>query len=178
MTSATVASSSKIVLDFAWKGPNSWKGGIANGGFDIRVVDLLFRDTESEIRVDLPGNINPYVPQKFPFTLRRYRDIEIQLEDRKVKPLALESHPLSLTVNIEQMRDLTLRFNFFENQPIGPQVKDCSAEELVQYQVIQRVEQEMRLNIPDELFVDQNYTISISSKRCELSARLVEQIRR
>lgn len=64
MASALTATSEKIVLNFAWTGPNTWRGGSSRGGLDVRVVDLVFKDATTNISVHLPENINPVAPPK------------------------------------------------------------------------------------------------------------------
>lgn len=174
MSSAPVATSEKIVLNFAWTGPNIWHGGSSRGGLDVRVVDLVFRGAKTDISVHLPQNINPVAPQKFSFTCRKYHDTEMELSGRRFKPLAKETHPDSLCVTTEQVRNLTVKAGFFERgRPIGPKVMDSSGR-ITQQETVRRSDRNVRLEIPEELELGQTYNLVVSSEDLSLSARLVK----
>lgn len=160
MSSTPVATSEKIVLHFSWRGPNTWRGGSSRGGLDVRVVDLAFKDATTEISVDLPENINPVAPQKFSFTLRKSWK---------------ETHPDSLCVTTEQIRNLALKAGVFEKgSPIGPMVMDSSGR-ITQQQTLQRSDRAIGLEIPEELELGQTYSLVVSSDDLSLSARLVKE---
>ena len=160
MSSTDIATNDKIVLNFSWKGPNVWKGGCSRGGLDVRVVDLVFKDAKTEISVHLPENINPEAAQKLSFTCCKY---------------AKETHPESLRVTIEQIRNLTIRAGFFEKGGFtGPRVMNSSTGRITQQQTIRRSDREIRLEIPKELEIGQIYTLIITSEDLSLSASLLK----
>lgn len=159
MSSASIAANQKVVLNFAWQGPNMWQGGSSRGGLDVRVVDLVFKGAKTDISIHLPENINPVEPQKFSFTCRKSFK---------------ETHPDSLCVTIEQVHNLTVKAGFFEKgRSIGPKVMDSSGR-ISQQQTILRSDSVVRLDIPDELELGQTYCLVVSSDDLSLSARLVK----
>ena len=160
MSSAPVATSEKIVLNFAWTGPNTWRGGSSRGGLDVRVVDLVFKGATTGISVHLPENINPVAPQKFSFTCRKSWK---------------ETHPDSLCVTTEQVRNLALKAGVFEKgRPIGPMVMDSSGR-ITQQQTLRRSDRAIELGLPEELELGQTYSLVVSSDDLSLSARLVKE---
>lgn len=160
MFSAPIAATEKIILNFAWTGPNIWRGGSSRGGLDVGVVDLIFKGATTDISIHLPENINPVTPQKFSFTCRK-----------SLK----ETHPDSLRVTIEQIHNLTIKAGFFEKgRSIGPMVMDFSGK-ITQQQPLRRSDREVRLDIPDNLELGQIYSLVVSSNDLSLSARLVKE---
>lgn len=160
MLSAPVAASEKIVLNFAWTGPNTWRRGSSCGGLDVRVIDLVFKGATTDISVHLPENINPVAPQKLPFTCR--------------KPWK-ETHPDSLCVTTEQIRNLALKAGVFEKgRPISPMVMDSSGR-ITQQETLRRSDRAIGLEIPEELELGQTYSLVVSSDDLSLSARLVKE---
>jgi hypothetical protein len=159
MSSVAVPTSEKIVLNFAWTGPNTWRGGSSRWGLDIRVVDLVFKDAKTDVSVHLPQNINPVVPQKFPFTCRKSWK---------------ETHPDSLCVTTEQVRNLVLKAGVFEKgRPIGPMVMDSSGR-ITQQETLRRSDEAIGLEVPEELELGQTYNLVVLSEDLSLSARLVK----
>ena len=69
-----------------------------NGGLDVGVVDLVFKNAKTDISVKIPENTTSTVIKKFPFTCRKYHETEMTLRGQKFKPLAKETHPNSLSV--------------------------------------------------------------------------------
>lgn len=175
MASPAVASGQKIVLNFAWTGPNSSNRGTSPSDLDVRVVDLVFKGAKSEISVYLPENINP-VGQKFPFIRRKYHENEVEFRGRKFKALAEETHPHSLSVTIEQIQNLTVKAGFFEKgRAIGPKIIDRSGNILQEY-AMQRSHRDIRLEIPQVLESGQPYSLVVSSNDdLLLSARLIKE---
>lgn len=164
--------SDKIVLNFAWTGPNTWNGGSSSrGGSDIGIVDLVFKDAKKEISVLLPDNINPTGAQKFSFTCRKY----LGKEDGDF-PIAKETHPDSLCVTIEQVHNLTVRAGYFEKgRPIGPKIMDTRTGKITQQHTVRRTDMNARLEIPEELEIGQKYSLVVSSNGHSLSARLIKE---
>lgn len=159
MLSTPVATSEKIVLNFAWTGPNTWSGGSSRGGLDVRVVDLVFKGATTNVSVHLPENINPVAPQKFSFTCRKSWK---------------ETHPDSLCVTTEQVRNLALKAGVFEKgRPIGPKVMDSSGR-ITQQETLRRSDTPIELEVPEELELGQTYNLVVSSEDLSLSARLVK----
>src|SRR3990167_5565016 len=160
MSSVSVATSGKIVLNFAWTGPNTWRGGSSYGGIDVRVVGLVFKGATTNISVHLPENINPVAPQKFSFTCHKS---------------CKETHPDSLCVTTEQVRNLTLKALVFEKgRPIGPMVMDSSGR-ITQQTTLRRSDRAIGLEIPEELELGQTYNLVVSSDDLSLSACLVKE---
>jgi len=167
--------SDKIHLNFAWTGPNRWRGGISGGGLNVRVVDLVFKGAKTDISVHLPENINPMVPQQIPFTCRKYHETTMELAGRQVKPLKQETHPDSLSVTVEQIYNLTVKAGIFEQgRPIGPKVMDFTGK-ITQQQSVLRSDRAVRLEIPAILELGHAYNLVVSSNHdLSLSARLVK----
>lgn len=168
MSSIPVATSGKIVLNFAWTGPNTWLGGSSRGGLDARVVDLVFQGATTNVSVHLPENIYPIAPQKFSFTCRKL-----------MKPFLLqwkETHPDSLCVTTEQVRNLALKAGMFEKgRPTGPMVLDSSGR-ITQQETLLRSDISIDLEVPEELELGQTYNLVVSSDYLfSLSARLEKQ---
>lgn len=161
---ASTATSEKIVLNFAWTGPNTWHGGSSRGGLDVGVVDLVFEGAKTAISVHLPSDINPQNPRKFSFTCRK--------PDR-----AQETHPQQLSVSIDQVHHLTVRAGMFKKgRPIGPIILDQETGQVTQQQTVRRSNRDVQLEIPKELEPGQIYSLLIaSSKDLHLSARLVKE---
>ncbi len=152
--------SEKIVLNFAWTGPNTWCGGCSGGGLSVGVVDLIFKDAKTNISVSLPENINPTTPKKLSFRCR--------------KPLG-ETRPDSLGVTTEQVRNLTLKAGVFEKgRPIGPRVMDSSGK-ITQQETVTRSDRAIDLEIPQEFESGKTYSLVVSSDDLSLSARLVKE---
>ena len=176
MATTATTTREKIVLNFAWTGPNRWNGGSSLSGLDVRVVDLVFEGAKIDISVHLPENINSVALQKLPFTCRRYHETERELSGRRFKPLAEETNHDSLYVTTEQVHNLTVRVGFFEKgTPIGPMVMDPSGK-ITQQQTVRRSDRDVRLQIPEEWEPGQTYNLVVSSDaNLSLSARLVKK---
>jgi|GEM_PF-1551610 len=175
MASAPVATSEKIVLKFVWTGPNNWRGGSSRGGLDVRVIVLVFRGAKTDISVHLPEDINTFALQRIAFTCRKYHDSTIELFGRQSRLLAKETHPKSLSVTVEQVRNLTVRAGFFEQgRPIGPKVMDSSGR-ITQQSTVLRNDRNVSLEIPEELELGQTYNLVVSSENILLSARLEKE---
>ncbi|MCB1112675.1 MAG: hypothetical protein H7A37_05685 [Chlamydiales bacterium] len=161
-----------IIISFAWEGPNTWRGGVSHGGLDVRVVDLKFKDAKTKISIHLPQDINPSTAEKYSFTCYRYHD---QTEDRNVKPLLKETNPQQLKVTIEQIRNLVIQAGFFEKgRPIGPKIMNSVTGEITQQQTVLKSDRKVELELPEELEIDQTYTLVVTSRELSLSARLIK----
>jgi hypothetical protein len=161
MSSVAGATSEKIVLNFAWEGPNTWHGGISSGGLDLLVVDLLFKEAKTQVSVHLPEKINPDTPRKFSFTCRKF---------------LRQTKPDSLSVTVEQVRNLALKAGRFEKgKPCGPVVMDSSGR-ITQQQTLKRSDKDIKLEVPEELKPGKRYTLVVTSVDLALSARLVEEV--
>lgn len=159
-----VAIGDKIVLSFGWKGPNTWKGGWSCGGLSILVIDLMFKGAKSETSVHFSGSISPAHVQKFEFTFLR-------------RPYSQETHPRSILVTAEQIRNLTLKAGFFEKgDPIGPKVMDLSTGKVTQQETARRKDREVPLVVPEELDEGAHYLLQITAdENLSLSACLVQE---
>jgi hypothetical protein len=146
MATASIPSS-KITLSFAWEGSNFVNGGIANGGTEIRVIDLFFQGAKTLTCVRLPENINPKEPKNFGFTLLRNWQ---------------ESSPSKLSLTETQVRNFVLQAGIFQGRLL-PLPK-----------TIIRFNSSIALTIPKELELGQNYTLVVSSNNLSLSARLIK----
>ncbi len=164
MASASV--SDKIIVNFAWVGPNTSSGGSSRSGLDVRVVDLVFKGAKTKISVHLPENINPAGAQKFPFTCLRYHEMGV----------AKKTSPESLRVTIEQIHNFTVRVGLFEmGRPIGPKIMDSSTGEITKQQTVRRSDRDVRLEIPEAFEIGQTYSLVVSSDDLSLSARLIKE---
>lgn len=169
------ATSEKIILNFRWEGPNSKYGGWQSGGLEVRIVDLLFKDAKTSISVHIPDNLPPNTAQRFSFTCRRYHENECEIGEHKFKPLAKETHPESLRVTVEQIRNLTIKAGFFEESPHkGLAIMDRSGKITREKRVL-RSDSEVNLKIPEELEIGEIYTLVVMSNNLSLSARLVKE---
>ncbi len=159
----TSSTSGKVILNFGWKGPSTWRGGWAKGGLDVGVVDLVFKNAKTKISVDIPDNISTTTVRKLPFTCRRYQETELELNGRKFKPIAQETHPESLKVTVEQIQNLTIKVGIFEESPNqGPAVMDSSGK-ITREKHILRSDTKVNLEVPKELEIGQTYTLVITS---------------
>lgn len=175
MASTTSSLGDKLCLNFYWQGPNQWNGGCSHNGLDVKVVDLLFKGAKSEFSVNLPENINPNTPRKFSFTCRRYQEGEIDPFGQRKKILSKETRPASLSVTIEQVRNLTLKAGYFEKgRAIGPIVMDYHTGRVSQQQTVRRNDRKVALELPDELEGGQTYNLIVSSRDLSLTASLVK----
>ncbi len=165
----------KIILNFGWEGPTSKNGGSSEGGLEVGVVELLFKDAKTEISVDIPENISPSRVTKLPFICRRYQETECEIQGRKFKPLQQETRPNSLTATIEQMRNLTIKAVFFEESPNkGPKIMDIHGK-ITQKTYDLRTDREIKLEVPEELEIGQTYSLIITSNKLSLTARLLKE---
>jgi hypothetical protein len=173
---AAPVTSEKIILSFGWKGPSSWHGGRSHGGLDVGVVDLVFKNAKTDISVPIPDNISPPTVQKFPFTCRRYHEAEWELNGRRFKPLAQETHPDLLNVSVEQIRNLTVKAGIFKESPHqGPAIMDSSGKIMREKRAL-RSDREIKLEVPEELEIGQTYTLVITSHGAALiEARLIKE---
>lgn len=101
---------------------------------NIGVIDLVFKDAKTAVSIHLPENIHPTEPQKFRFTCLRGPK---------------ETHPESLSVTVEQIRNLTIKIGLIN----------------------------IALEIPDALEVGETYDLVVSSCDLPLSARLIKQVK-
>ena len=172
---ATPAVGEKIILNFGWEGPSSWHGGWSHGGLDVGVVDLVFKNAKTDISVHIPDNISVSAVKKLPFTCRRYHETECELNGRKFKPLAQETHPDSLKVTIEQICNLTIKAGIFVKSPEkGPAIMD-SFGKINREKHVLRSDREIKLKVPEELEMGQTYSLVVSSDDLSLSARLLKE---
>ena len=172
---AMPATAEKIILNFGWEGPSSWHGGWSHGGLDVGVVDLIFKNAKTHISVHIPDNISTFAVKKLPFTCRRYHETECELKGRKFKPLAQETHPDSLKVTIEQIRNLTIKAGIFEESPHkGPAIMDRFGK-MTREKYILRSDREIKLEVPEELEIGQTYTLVFTSNDFSFSARLLKK---
>src|SRR5262245_43023827 len=116
--------SERVILNFGWKGPSSWRGGCSQGGQDIDVVNLVFKNSKVDFSVQIPENISPATVQKLPFTCRKYLEIEYEMFGCKLRPLDQETHPDSLKVTAEQIHNLTIKAGIREASSPPPSVTD------------------------------------------------------
>ncbi|MBJ7450212.1 MAG: hypothetical protein JHC93_07645, partial [Parachlamydiales bacterium] len=154
---------------------NTSNGGISQGGLEVKVVDLLFKDAKTEISVHLPDNINSSTPQKFPFTCRKYHQTEVEINGRRFKPLLKETTPDLLSVTIDQIRNLKVRAGIFERgRPIGPKIMDSSGK-ISQQQTVRRSDRDINLEVPKDMEIGQTYSLVVSSIGTSLSACFVKK---
>lgn len=166
---------SSIIINFGWKGPNTWRGGWTKGGLDAKVVDLLFKDAKTEISVHIPDHISPEKVQKLPFTCRRYHDKESNLNGRKFKLLDKETHPQLLKITAQQVRNLTIKAGIFEKSPRqGPPTMDSSGR-ITREEYVLRSDREIKLQVPSDLEIGKTYCLEITSKDFSFEARLVKE---
>ena len=168
--------SGKIILNFGWKGPNKSDGGWSQGGLDVSVVDLKFKDAKTEISVHIPDEISPSKVQRLPFTLRKYGEKEWELNDHKFKPLLKETHPESLQVTVEQIHNLTIKAGIFEKSPYqGNAIMDSSGKITRETRIL-RTDSDVKLEIPKELEIGQTYCLLVTSNDLfPIKARLVKE---
>jgi hypothetical protein len=145
MIASSLSGSDKILVDFAWTGRTR-----VTGFLDIREVELVIKGARTAISIDLPESINLSSPQKFPFTCR--------------KP-AVETHPDSLLVTLDQIHNLTIKAHIFENLRFSKNKR----------QTDQKYDSDVELEIPDQLEAGQTYVLVVSSGHLSLSARLVKE---
>lgn len=165
----------KIILNFGWQGPNSKYGGWSEGGLDVRVVDLLFKNAKTEISVHIPEKISPIAVQKLSFTCRRYHEQEWELNGRKIKPLAKESHPDLLNITIEQIRNLKIKAGFFEESPHKGSVITNNSGVITREKRELRSDRDVKLEVLEKLEIGQIYSLVITSNNLSLSARLIKE---
>lgn len=170
------AISEKIILNFCWQGPSDWRGGLFNGGMDAKIVDLIFKDAKTEISVHIPEKISPSIIKKLPFTCRRYRETEWELNGQKFKPLAKETHPNLLQVTVEQIRHLTIKVGIFEESPHnGPAIMD-SFGRITREKRVLRSDTEIKLEGLEGLEIGQTYNLVVTSNNnFSFSARLLKE---
>lgn len=166
-----------VDIGFAWEGPNTWRGGIANGGLEVREVNLIFKGAERiDVSVHIPPNINPDIVTKFPFTCRRYHETEMTLGDRKSRLPANETNCKLLKVGLEQIKDLTIRAGFFEKgRSSGAICMTSSTGNVAQLQPVIRSDRDINLEAPKKLGEGQVYTLFITSDDLDLSAKLIRE---
>lgn len=175
MSAAEKSNNDRINLDFSWVGPNSWDGGsAAPSGSEVGVVDLMF-GIKTEISVHLRDHISPVVAQRFPFTCRRYHEEEMDIGGRKFKPLASETHPDTISVNVEQVRRLKIIAGIFEKGRGGAMVMDAATGKVTQEQTVRRSNRDIRVEIPDRLEGGHKYRLVVTSRDRNLSAKIVKE---
>lgn len=171
------ADNNKITLSFGWQGPNQWHGGWDNGGLDAKVVDLKFANAKSDISVHIPDNISPTTIQKFPYTVRRYSEQEMEIDGRKFKPLKSETTPEFLNVTVDQIRNLKLKIGIFEQSPNkGPMIMDNKGR-ITQEKRVLRSDRKIQLELPTMIEVGQEYSLVVASKDFSFSAALVKAVK-
>lgn len=149
---AAADAAQKIVLNFAWTGPNRKYGGCAQGGADIGVVDLVIQGGKT-MSVSLPDDINPVTPKKFKFT-------------------SLQS---SLDLTIAELHNLTVKAGYFEKgKPMGPKFKDPITGKVTQQETVRRDDRAVPLGIPKDVEIGKTYTLVVASEGISLTARLVK----
>ncbi len=162
------AASDKVILNFAWEGPNRCRGGSSAGGLDIWVVDLAFAGAKTAISVAIPENINPAIARKFPFTCRHMLG--------QTGIVQRETHPDLLRVTVEQVRSLTLKAGVFEKgRPIGPITLDPLTGRRSQQETLRRTDRSVELKLPEKLEIGQTYKLVVTSEDLSLSARLIKE---
>ncbi len=160
MSFVSMSTSEKIILNFAWEGPNTRSGRSFRESQDIRVIDLAFKGAKTDIIVYLPENISPVTPKKFSFTSR--------------EPFK-ETHLDSLSVTIEQVRSLVLNACVFEKERETGSVVMNPLRRIIQDENLIRRAKPIGLEIPKELELGQTYNIVVSSLGFSFSARLVKE---
>lgn len=165
----------RIMLHFAWIGSNAWHESNPDNS-DIRVIDLLFNNTKTEVSVDLPEKVNAAAFQKFPFTCRKYQETEEKIGGLLVRPLEKETHPSSLYVAIEQIYDLVIRVGVFvKGNSIGPTTTDPITGKIFQQQVVQKTDKDIKLEMLKPLEKGRSYLLLVSSHNRVISAHLIEE---
>lgn len=156
----------RIIVTFGWQGPNNWLEGSSHKYVDV--INLIFKNANTEVSIPLPDNIAPETTQKFPFTLRKYQEFSSQTEGRT--SLTQETHH-SLRVTIDQIRHLTINAGFFEKKQIW-----ASRESVSLHTSPLRDESVIVLQLPVELEIGQIYLLKITSKgNFPLSACLIKE---
>lgn len=160
----TVPTCGKIILDFAWKGPSSWNGGCFNGGGNISIVNLIFKNAQTSIHVNIPDDICAPTLKKIRFTCQKPH------EGNK------KTHPDLLKVTTEQINNLTIKvagliavthlnsLNINDNSEKEPPEKSANPFDL-----------EIPFELPTHFEIGKKYNLLVNSKNCSVSARLVKE---
>lgn len=168
MATSSTSATNKIILNFGWIGPNTWKGGWSKGGLDVRVVDLKFKDAKTEFSVHLPANISPAKVEGFSFTCRRYRT-GLNIGNRV---LDKETQPDSLSVTIEQIQNLTINARIFEKSSWEGNAMLDSSGKIIREERILKSDRTVGLKIPEALEIGKTYRLLITSVDLDLTARV------
>ncbi len=174
------ATSSNVIINFAWKGPASWGGPTEEGGCFVGIVDLKIKDAKTEVSVHIPHyDISADKIHKFAFHCIKYGDQTNVFHGQAFKNVLKESYPDLLKLKVEQVKNLTLKAGLFEESPRkGPLSMDTVTGKITQQTYVVRNDHAVKLTLPENLEIGQTYCLMIRSASAEfadLSATLVKQ---
>ncbi len=171
-TSASNQTNQKIVFNFRWEGASTFNGGCFQGGSEIGVVDLVFKNAKSTTSVSIPDDLSPHSVKKLPFTFKKYRENTGSSDTRL---LTKETQPYSLKATIEQIESLTIYAGIFTQSPIkGPATLDDKGK-ITYGKRVMRSDREVPFEKPKKLEMGQTYTLIVTSKDSSLSAHLEKE---
>ncbi len=156
-----------IILNFGWEGPSSIDGGWSRGGLEVGIVDLVFKNSTTEVSVGIPDDISPITAQVLPIKCREDGGTggEINVFSRTTQYERLE-------VTVEQIRNLTLKAGFFSESPYKGNATMDHLGNITHERRVLRSDREVALEVPEELESGKCYTLIVTSDQLELSARL------
>lgn len=159
----------KIILNFSWKGPTKWQG-VSN----IEAINLLFKGSQTQIRINLPEMLSPPSTtfQKFPFSCREYVRTDVESDGTKVIYLSEPRQHDLLKVTVEQIRDLTLTATIFEESSSKRSAIMDSSGGIIPEKSVIRSEKEVKLEVPELVESGQIYSLRVTTDDTSISASL------
>lgn len=168
MSSVLASSHGSITLNFAWKGPNSIRGGASTaGGLEVSFVDLNVSGSKGRVSVSLPKDIHPDTELKLPFRGTHLGNIE-----------GVEFAGSSLKMTTDHIRNLVVVAGFFEKGEVFARVVGYNGI-TTEHHDFRRSFEIIKLSIPSDLEMGQTYKLvvsSMSSIGLRLSANLVKEV--
>lgn len=146
----TIVANEQIKLNCIWEGPNS---RILNDGWTlVSDIDLIFKNTTSKIRVNVPQNLDASMQYSLPFTFILSSGIESKIPGVKFK----ETSPNLLKISIEQLQNLAIRVELIYNA--------CSFNCPIS------------LKLPSDFNKDETYTLQLfSNENLSINAFIIQE---
>lgn len=167
---------SSIWINFGYRGPCSYNGGYHNGGIDVRVVDLVFENAKMKICVHIPKTVNPRQINELPFCCHRYEEVKNKGYSINCPIIIKETHPETLQVTMEQIRNLKLVAGLYEEVENKRMIFKDSFGNVTYEKGALRTDCPVALEIPENLENDNDYVLVVTSQnQASLSAHLVRK---
>lgn len=159
---AKAAETNTIQVSFYWQCQQK-----RSQNTNVGVVDLLFKNTTSEVSVSIPDQIDPRVMRRLNFTCRGHYPNGWLASEKKAD---------SLVVTINQIKNLKVVAGLFEEYT-NPfmRVRDLSGRETAEKR-LRRTDDDVQMEQPQELEIGKSYRIVFTSNERGMSAQLVKDV--